>query len=322
MLVRFWRVLNRWAQVLMLLCYSSWVRWKAHLATYSNKMKFNSGGNRFSGLRLGSVATSLLVLTLGSAVLPASAADDKAPDNALRVGITPEYPPLVFRQPEGTNGFEIDLAKALGKELGRPIRFVVVDWEDQIPALLERQTDIIMSGMSITKTRQLRVAFSKSYAQNQLRAIFPRKSASQFRTVDQVLTTKGRVGVIAGSSAQMFVLKNCPNAQLVPVTMRRDVAYYLTRGNRMDLFIDDTFALADIFANSEADTAYLKDALTQEELAWAVRPGDTELLKQVNAALEQWKLDGTLDRAFDRWVPYYKKLQDSAPGSKSKAASK
>src|SRR5206468_10265090 len=99
-------------------------------------------------------------------------ADEKPGSPALKVGITPEYPPLVFRQPDSTNGLEIELAKALGKELGRPIQFVVLEWEDQIPALLDRQTDIIMSGMSITKTRQLRVAFSKPYLQSELRALF------------------------------------------------------------------------------------------------------------------------------------------------------
>jgi len=255
-----------------------------------------------------------ILMVLSAAVLLAvvagrASAADTAKGPILKVGITPEYPPLVFRQPDSTNGLEIDLAKALGKELDRPIEFVVVTWEDQIPALLERRTDIIMSGMSVTPTRQLRIAFSKPYLTNQLRAIFPRKSAAQFSTVDQLMKTKAKVGVIAGTTGQMFVTKNCPNAEIVPVTMRRDIAYYLTRGNRMDVFVDDIFALADVFANNEPDISYLQEPLSQEDVAWGFRPDDSELLKQVNTVLAQWKTDGTLERSFDRWIPYVKKIK-------------
>src|SRR5580765_8042281 len=91
------------------------------------------------------------------------AAETEAAAGPLRVGITPEYPPLVFRLPDGTNGLEIDFAKALGHELGRPVEFVVLRW-DQLPdALTDGKIDIIMSGMSVTKARQIRIRFSEPY---------------------------------------------------------------------------------------------------------------------------------------------------------------
>src|SRR5882757_559527 len=93
----------------------------------------------------------LAVLTLVLSLVWKSFADDSLPP--LRVGITPNLPPLAFKQNGKIVGIEADFAQQLGKELGREVKFVVLDWSDQIPDLLDGKIDIIMSGMTITKTR-------------------------------------------------------------------------------------------------------------------------------------------------------------------------
>jgi ABC-type amino acid transport substrate-binding protein len=237
----------------------------------------------------------------------------------LRVGITPDYPPLVFRQSDGTtNGVEIDFAKALGQELGRPVEFVVLRRDQQIGALVDRQIDIIMSGMSITKARQIRISFSDPYVRNELRAIFPLKAADRFKTKEDILKTKEKIGVITGTTAEVFVKQNCTNAKIVNFTQRQDVPFYLLKGGRMDVFVDDTFALADMFSKNEADMAYLPEALSEDNLAWGIRPDDQEFLTRVNKILGKWKADGTLDRTLNRWMPYLKNLRTQQPAGQPK----
>src|SRR5215471_14493718 len=79
-----------------------------------------------------------------------SSAADAAP---LRVGVTPNFPPIIYKEGGQLAGAEVDFAQALGAELGRPIQFVELSWEDQIPALADGRIDIIMSSMSITRAR-------------------------------------------------------------------------------------------------------------------------------------------------------------------------
>ena len=87
-----------------------------------------------------------------------------APDpNALRVGISTNAPPLIFKQGSEIVGLEAELAKKFGDYLGKSVAFIELPWEEQIPALLANKTDIIMSGMSITKMRQVRIEFSRPY---------------------------------------------------------------------------------------------------------------------------------------------------------------
>jgi len=53
----------------------------------------------------------------------------------------------------------------------------------------------------------------------------------------------------------------------------------------------------------------LKPSLADNDLAWGIRPDHQELLRQVNAALAQWKSDGTLDTILLRWMPYLKEYK-------------
>src|SRR5262245_58287864 len=81
----------------------------------------------------------------------------------LRVGVSPVFPPMVFKQGKNLAGVEIELARALGDAMGRSVTFVELPWEEQIEALNAGRIDIIMSSMSITPARRFVVDFSQPY---------------------------------------------------------------------------------------------------------------------------------------------------------------
>src|SRR5262245_43511425 len=57
------------------------------------------------------------------------------PPNALRIGVTSTYPPIIFRLAGQVSGVEADLARLLATRLGRPAYFVEVSWDQQISYL-------------------------------------------------------------------------------------------------------------------------------------------------------------------------------------------
>lgn len=239
----------------------------------------------------------------------------------LRVGITPDYPPLAFEQIDEVAGVEVDLARVLGARLGRPVVFTPLKWDLLIPALQNGNIDIIMSGMSITPARQLRIAFSEPYLLNQLRAIFTRPNADRFKTVEDVTNAAVKIGVIPGTTADTFVQKDCPKAERVALNARSDAAFYLLRDQRIDVYIDDSFALAQIISENESSLTFLKQPLAENGLAWGVRPDDPDFLRKVNTVLARCKSDGTLNKILNHWIPYLKKYeslrQSKSPDAKA-----
>ncbi len=81
----------------------------------------------------------------------------------LRVGVCANSPPIIFKQAGDYAGVEAELARGLGDALGMNIQFVDCPWNELIPALLDGKFDIIMSGMTITEQRSVRIAFTSPY---------------------------------------------------------------------------------------------------------------------------------------------------------------
>ncbi|MGI9568942.1 MAG: transporter substrate-binding domain-containing protein, partial [Desulfobulbia bacterium] len=110
-------------------------------------------------------AVFVLLMLLAACAQPSKTSSDSKPvdETILRVGVSTNSPPFVFKQSGEIVGLDAELAKEFSQFIGRKHRFVELKWKDQIPALLEKRTDIIMSGMTITKMREMRIAFSSPY---------------------------------------------------------------------------------------------------------------------------------------------------------------
>jgi ABC-type amino acid transport substrate-binding protein len=226
----------------------------------------------------------------------------------LRVGVTSTYPPVIFRQQGQIVGIEADLAVLLGARLNRTVEFVEVDWTQQIDMLLEGGTDIIMSGMSITDARRIRVSFAQPYLETGLMAAVRAADVRLYPSREALLAAPATVGAIEGTTGDAFVQRNFPNGRRVALSRASDGALALRRRS-IDIFVHDAPAIAWLVSANEADLAVIRHYLSREPLAWAVRPTDTALLDQVNAALAAWKADRTLTTTLARWLPYLNQPQ-------------
>lgn len=225
----------------------------------------------------------------------------------LRVGITPNYPPLIMKQGEKAAGVECDFAVQLASDLGRPFQLLPIPWELLLEELEEGRIDIIMSGMTITPARRVRATFCDSYMNNPLVAISRRGESANFSSADSVLGWNGSVGVLEDTSADAFVRRSFSNAKIMPLSSRDDVVFYLAN-QRIDLFIDDLAAAVGVVSRNENRLELVKIPLGTQELAWAVQLGDETLRRQANEALARWRETGLLDRILDRWMPYRKEI--------------
>ena len=85
----------------------------------------------------------------------------------LIAGVKTDYPPLGFLDKKGVNkGFDIDIAKALSKELfgnEEAIQFVPVTSGNRIAFLTSKKIDIIVATLTITEERKKQVDFSIPY---------------------------------------------------------------------------------------------------------------------------------------------------------------
>jgi ABC-type amino acid transport substrate-binding protein len=252
------------------------------------------------------LAACLAMLTLFTGCTTTTSSNQPAGE-PLYVGVTANYPPLIARDGEKFVGLDADLARRVAKGLDRPLYFIETKWEQQIPALLKGDVDIIMSGMSITEPRKVRIAFSEPYLETGLVAMMRRKDVDKY-TADTIKNEILRISYVKGTTGEKFVVENFPKASKRGYTMGKDAAADLIR-NRVDVFIHDGPAVAWLVSANESELAVMYHLWTRDDLGWGMRHGDTELLSDVNRLLAGWKEDGTLSRDVLHWLPYRKQFQ-------------
>jgi polar amino acid transport system substrate-binding protein len=232
---------------------------------------------------------------------------EKVNSKPIRVGVSTNYPPIIFKLNEKISGVEADLAQLLAKELNRPLKFIELKWEKQIPTLMEGKTDIIMSGMSITRARRVRIDFTDHYLKSGLFAAVRLVEASKYKTTADIMQSYSNVGVVRGTTSDVFVKKNFPNVgQIMVLAEARDGAFELKR-RVIDIFVHDAPSIIWLVSENEAELTAVFEPLNEEFLAWGVRRDDPEFLAQVNAILKKWKKDGTLNKVLKRWLPDLKR---------------
>jgi len=223
---------------------------------------------------------------------------------ALRVGMAPNYPPIVFKEEGRLSGLEAELARGLEGELGRRIELVELDWEGLIPALEAGQIDVIMSGMSITEERARRVRFVESYLQVGQMSIIRKADRLQLGSPSLLALTHRRVGFVAGTTGAAYVQERLPQAEPVPLSST-DEGLQALRTGTIDAFIHDAVTAWRVGEHESSDILTASfSPLTEEHLAWAVRQTDEDLHRDLNGVLQRWKRSGYLREMFAKWLSF------------------
>lgn len=227
-----------------------------------------------------------------------------ADDQVLRVGVSANLPPIVFKQNQKIVGLEVDLASSLAAELGKSLRVVELKWEDLIPALLEKRIDIIMSGMSVTEARKVRMAFSSHYLTVGQMALVRDEDIHKYRNRPSIQFCEEKVGTVEGTTGDYIVQRAFTNARRTAFNSPEKAVKALIE-EKIEMFIYDAPVI--IWLASEGESkgiAPVRIFLTEERLAWAIRYEDKDLLENTNEFLASRRDSGELQSVIKKWMPY------------------
>lgn len=269
--------------------------------------------SRSLGLRL--LAVAITTITIAACSQFGSTKDGVPKD--LRVGISPNYPPLAYKDDGKLVGVEPDFADHLAKDLGVKVTLVETTFAELIPGLLANRYDVIMSGFSVTPAREQQVSFTQPYIVVGQMAVVRTADYDRLRDPKNMNQPATRVGVVAGTTGEAYARAELSKASIKSFP-RVDDAVKALRLGQVDAFIHDAPAIWDVrgrplFSDDQLKGIYTP--LTKEPLAWAVRKDDTALLQRLDATLATWKTNGTIEHVLDHWMPV-RKITLSPAGKK------
>ncbi len=221
----------------------------------------------------------------------------------LRVGMEPGYMPFEMRDKKGNIiGFDVDMARKMAKDMGVKLKIVPTAWDGIIAGLLAEKYDIIISGMTITQKRNLKINFANPYiniGQTLLVRASVAKGKTSWKDLDKpqytIVTKLGVTGEIA--ARRMF-----KHAKIRTFDTEADAVQELLNG-KADAFIYDKPYNAIFMAKkgNKSGIVFWDKDLTFEPLGWAVRKGDPDFLNWLDNFLNQAKHDGTYAEIYNKW---------------------
>lgn len=266
-------------------------------------------------VRTGWAGAGFAALCLTSALLFGCAAQKPAeippaplapppPPGDLRIGISPDYPPLAMKQGGRLQGVEPEFAEGLAAELQRRTRLVELKWDELIPALRDGRIDIIMSGMSITADRQRLVNFAEPYLRIGQMSLIRKADLKKFADPASIDQKKTRIGFQNHTTGEDFVRDRMKNAILIGYNSI-DKGVAALRKKKIDIFVHDAPTIWRVtggFGSKEKQLTGRYELLTDEALAWAVRNEDADLRARLSDVVRKWKENGHIDQVLDHWI--------------------
>jgi ABC-type amino acid transport substrate-binding protein len=240
---------------------------------------------------------------------------------ALRVGVSPDYPPLAYKDHGDLTGIDVAAAEVIGQQLKRKVQFNEMRFEELIPALEAGKIDIIMSGMTITAERSQRVTFSKPYLNAGQMAIIRFADAGHFGSKGAMFRPGARVAIQKGTTSEDFANQYLKNASIT-LCNSSDEAFALLKSSKVDFMLHDaatSWALAT--DKNKQDLMSMNTELTDEKLGWAVNKNNQALLQSVNQQLDIMQGNGMLRAIIRKWIPVTVEVQNSITGNTSRSSS-
>ena len=195
-------------------------------------------------------------------------------------------------------GFDVELAQAVGKDLGVEVEFQLINWNNKENELESKNVDLLWNGMTITPEREAAWEISEPYMLNEQVAIIRKADASKFDSLDKMLASKKWTAESGSTGAKLI---NDLGATLIGVTAQINVLTELNAGSA-DIGVMDS-VMASYYMNETgseyADSLMIspvKIASKDEYYGIAARKGEVALMDKINTSLAKLYADGTVGK--------------------------
>lgn len=212
------------------------------------------------------------------------------------VGVKTDTYPFGYQDKNGKYaGYDIDLAKLIGKEIfgeDNKVKFVPVTAADRMMKLFNEDVDMIIATMSITSSRLQLLDFSNPYYIAGQSVLV--KKGSKIKGLRDL---NGKKAIIVfGTSSESSLRAAVPNVKIIGYKTYNEAVNGLKQGKADAIVSDDTILIG--LSLKDANLVLLPKRYSREPYAVAFRKGieSEDLVRTVNNVIDETSRNGTLQK--------------------------
>ncbi len=248
-------------------------------------------------------AIMAVVLSLIVGISTNSKVQAKSTSEPLKIGMEANYPPYNWTQTtsangavpiEGShsyaNGYDVEIAKRIGKRLHRKVVVEKTEWDGLLPALTSGKIDLIIAGMSPTAARRKAINFSEPYRKSTFVVIMNKDN--KYATAKKLSDFKGAKLTAQQGTLHYDLIKQLKGSKREPAmrdfsAMRQSLASgtidgYVAEDIEFESYHNVNPNIVAVNLNKMAGFHVDHD---DSVTSIGVKKGNTKLLNEVNATL-------------------------------------
>ena len=249
----------------------------------------------------------LLIITIaifGIVSWGESKTETKKDEKKLIVGTNGVFPPFEYMENGELVGFDIDLIKQIGKNLGYEIEMKSQPFDALIPSLKAGKLDAIISGITVTEARKRLVDFTDEYFNST--QVYLRKKGNIAVNSKESLSGK-KVGVQLGT-IQEFEANKIKNVNVITNDATVNIILDLKNGKTDAVILENIVAMEFMKKNPDIEIFY------EEKLPYGMaiafdKGKHSELIKKINEELKKLQENGQYSELMRKYGLEMKKLK-------------
>ena len=220
----------------------------------------------------------------------------------LIVGTMGGMPPLNMTSKDGEIfGLEADLAKMIAGAMGVKVRFVTRPFSELLPALQTGEVDMVLSGMTITPKRNLKVAFVGPYFISGKAFLTKVKTIANAKEAEDVNTPDTKLVALRDSTSQAFAEAALDKTTLFTTGTYDEAVDMVLKDKVHALIADYPICVVSVFRYPEAGLLSVITPLTYEPIGIAIPANDPLLMNWTTNTLNSIEASGQLDELKLKW---------------------
>ena len=210
-------------------------------------------------------------------------------ENELVMVTEAGFAPYEYYEDGEIVGVDVDIAREIAKEMGKELVIKDVAFDSIINEVNSGKADFGAAGISYDEERAKQIDFTINYATSKQVVVV--REGSSIDDIDKISNQK--IAVQLGSTGDMYVTDNYPNAEIVR-QKKYLAAVQDLKSAKVDLIVMDELPAQEILKTNDG-LVILDEELFTDSYGMVVKKGNTELLNTINDVLTRLQNEGKIE---------------------------